>query len=199
VDATRLGGDIRLLRVRRGWSQSRLAKEVGRSRWVIGEIEAGRGGRLRMDVLATIAIALGGRLSVRLQYQGEGLDRLRDRDHARIVEWIVAELIALGWEVATEVSFNVYGERGVIDILAFHAGSGSLLVIEVKTVVPDVGGMLGTLDRKTRHAAEIAKARGWEARTVSKLLVMRDTTTTRRRVAEHMATFATDAQGQAAR
>ena len=26
-----------------------------------------------------------------------------------------------GWEVATEVSFNVYGERGSIDILAFHA------------------------------------------------------------------------------
>ena len=51
---------------------------------------------------------------------------------------MVARLRADGWEVATEVSFNVFGERGSIDILAFHPTTGALLVIEVKTVVPDV-------------------------------------------------------------
>ena len=40
--------------------------------------------------------------------------------------------------MATEVSFSVYGERGSIDILAFHASTGSLLVIEIKSVVPDM-------------------------------------------------------------
>lgn len=101
------------------------------------------------------------------------------------------ELLATGWEVATEVSFSIRGERGVIDVLAFHPTTGSLLVIEVKTVVPDVGGMLATLDRKVRLAAEVAAERGWMARTVSTLLVIRDTTTTRRRIAEHRAIFAT--------
>jgi hypothetical protein len=37
--------------------------------------------------------------------------------------------------------------------------TGALLVIEVKTVVPDVGGMLETLDRKVRLARELADAR----------------------------------------
>lgn len=32
-----------------------------------------------------------------------------------------------------EVSFSIYGQRGVIDILAWHAATRSLLVIELKT------------------------------------------------------------------
>lgn len=190
MDGVRFGSDVRLLRRHRGWSQERLAVAIDRSRWVVSEIEASRGDRFAVGVLTSVAIALGGHLTVRLHYQGEGLDRLRDRAHARQVEIVVRELVADGWEVATEVSFNVYGERGVIDVLAFHAETGSVLVIEIKTVVPDIGGMLATLDRKVRHAAAIAKERGWAARTVSRLLVIRDSTTTRRRVADHSAIFA---------
>ena len=39
-----------------------------------------------------------------------------------IVERVVASSVsAEGWLVATEVSFNIEGERGSIDVLAFHA------------------------------------------------------------------------------
>src|SRR5688572_2019460 len=67
-----------------------------------------------------VVAALGGYLAIRIQYHGEGLDRLRDRRHAALVDLLVARLRRDGWEVATEVSFNVYGERGSIDILAFE-------------------------------------------------------------------------------
>ena len=96
---------------------------------------------------------------------------------------------ALDWLAATEVSFNVYGERGTIDILAFHEPTGSLLVIEIKSVVPDLQAMLGSLDRKTRLAADIARERGWRVRSVSRLLVLPDDRTARRRVERHDATF----------
>lgn len=139
--------------------------------------------------MATVVAALGGRLSVRILYQGVGLDRLRDRAHARVVEAVVRDLLANGWQVATEVSFNVFGDRGVIDILAFHPPTGALLVVEATTVVPDVGGMLANLDRKVRIAPGIARRRGWPVRSVSRLLVMRDTATARRRVAEHASIF----------
>jgi DNA-binding XRE family transcriptional regulator len=43
MDVVRFGGDIRLLRARRGWTQVQLATEAKVSRWVIAEIEAGRG------------------------------------------------------------------------------------------------------------------------------------------------------------
>lgn len=143
-----------------------------------------------MEQLADLAAATGGYPSIRIQFHGEGLDRFRDRDHAALVDQLVEILRVLGWEVATEVSFNEYGERGSIDILAFHPETGALLVVEVKTVVPDVGGMLATLDRKVRLARGIAAARGWQVQTVSRLLVLPDASTARRRVEQHDATFA---------
>jgi hypothetical protein len=139
--------------------------------------------------LIRVVTALGGYLAIRIQYHGEGLDRLRDRRHAALVDQLVARLRDEGWEVATEVSFNVFGERGSIDILAFEPRSGALLVIEVKTVVPDIGGMLATLDRKVRLAIELANARGWRVRTVGRLLVLPEVRTARRRIDEHEATF----------
>ncbi len=135
--------------------------------------------------------AVGGYLSVRVLFRGEGLDRLRDRQHAALVEAMVTRLQADGWIVVTEVSFNVFGERGSIDILAFHAPTETLLVVEVKTVVPDVGGSLETLDRKVRFAPDIARERGWRVRAVARLLVLPETSSARRRIADHLSTFAT--------
>ena len=190
VDMTRFGADVRLLRRRKGWSQRRLAGESKVARWVVVTIEAGRGERIRPSLLAAVVVALGGRISIRVLYQGEGLDRLRDQRHAALVEAIVRLLRASGWEVATELSFNVYGERGSIDVLAFHPATRALLVVEVKSVVPDVGGMFMTFDRKVRLAGEIARKQlGWEASTVSRLLVLPEQRTARRRVVEHAATF----------
>ena len=76
-----------------------------------------------------------------------------------------------------------------IDVLAYHPGVRILLVIEVKSVVPDVQATLVTLDRKERLALEIARERGWTAIAVSRLLVIRDDRTARRRVEQHAATF----------
>jgi hypothetical protein len=89
-----------------------------------------------------------------------------------------------------EVTFNIRGERGSIDILAFHAGTGVILVVEVKSVVPDLQATVFTLDRKSRLAVEIARARGWRAVSVGRILVVADGRTSRRRVAAHEATFA---------
>jgi transcriptional regulator with XRE-family HTH domain len=181
MDAVRFGSDVRLLRRRRGWSQRRLAAEAKVSRWAIAAIEAGRAGDLRLDRLTAIVTALGGYLSVRILYQGEALDRLRDRRHAALVDE--------GWDVATEVSFNVFGERGAIDILAFHRATATLLIVEVKTVLPDVGGLLAALDRKVRLALQIARARGWPVRHIARILVFPEASTARHRIDEHAATF----------
>ncbi len=93
------------------------------------------------------------------------------------------------WVSLPEVSFSIYGERGIIDILAWHAPTRSLLVIELKTELADIQETLGTLDRKVRLARAIAKDRGWDAKTVSAWLVVADGSTNRRRVAAHSATF----------
>ncbi len=93
-------------------------------------------------------------------------------------------------EVVPEATFNRYGERGSIDILAWHPGHTALLIVEVKSVMPDVQALLSGIDRKQRIAPGLAADRGWRASTISRLIVLPDDRTARRRVATHDATFA---------
>jgi hypothetical protein len=117
-----------------------------------------------------------------VRWQGEGLDRLLDTAHAGLVEAVVTRLTHLGWETVVEASFAVAGERGSIDVFALHRQTASVLVVEVKSVVPDSQAMLLALDRKTRLARKLAEERGWPCRTVGRLLVLGDSTTARRRI-----------------
>jgi hypothetical protein len=140
--------------------------------------------------LEQVAAALGARVLVKLLWQGDGLDRLMDGRHAAVVEEVVRVLRAGQWSVATEVSFNEYGERGSIDILAFHPETRSLLVVEVKTTIVDAQELQSTLDRKFRLAPKLARDRGWQAVVTSKLLVVVDTRTNRRYADRLSETFA---------
>ena len=93
------------------------------------------------------------------------------------------------WVRAHEVSFAIYAERGIIDILAFHPSTGSLLVIELKTELISVEDVMATMDVRLRHATKIARDRGWTPRSVSAWLVFADSDTNRRRVRAHSATL----------
>ena len=190
MDVVRLGLGFRALRLRRRWRQSDVAAAVGVSRTLIARVERGRADTVTLRHLERIAAKLDSRLDVRLLWRGEALDRLLDARHAALVEATVRILHALAWLTGVEVSFNVRGERGSIDVLAFHPATRSLLVIEVKSVVPDLQAMLFALDRKVRLARQIARERGWDPVTISAVLVLPDDRTARRRLAAVAATLA---------
>lgn len=157
MDTVRFGRQVRALRRRRGWRQVDLARSARTSRTSISRVELGHADEVTVRALNAIAGALSARLDLRLSWNGEGLDRLLDADHAALVEEVARALRALEWSVKVEVSFNIRGERGSIDVLAFHPGTGVVLVVEVKSVVPDVQATLHVLDRKSRLALEIAR------------------------------------------
>ncbi len=189
MDAIRFGLGIRALRRRRGWTQAELATAAGLSQSAISRVERGVADRLTVRSLDRVAGAIGARIRITVLADGENLDRLLDRDHAALVEQVTRLLLARGWEVAPEATFSIYGERGSIDVLAFHPPTGSLLVIEVKSAIPDVQATIAGIDRKVRLAAQVARDRGWHVSSVSRWLVVPDTTTTRRRLEQHAATF----------
>jgi hypothetical protein len=157
----------------------------------VSRIERGEAAHLTVRTLERVGSALGARVSLHVLFQGEALDRLLDAAHAGLVDMVVSLLRAHGWDVVTEATFSVYSERGSIDVLGFHAATGSLLVVEVKSVVPDMQAMLAGIDRKVRLAPVVARERGWSANSVSRLLALPDDRTARRRVAAHAATFDT--------
>jgi transcriptional regulator with XRE-family HTH domain len=165
-----------------GWRQVDLATAAGVSRSFVSDVERGLIGHGHLPGVERLCVALGADLDVRVRWRGEGIDRLLDESHADLVERTIALLQEFGWNTAVEVTVNEYGDRGSVDVLAWHAASRSLLVVEVKSVVVDAQGTLMPLDRKTRLGAKIGEQRGWEPASVSRLLVTWDGTTNRRRV-----------------
>ena len=153
--------------------------------------ESGNARGLRVGTLFDAADGLGASVDLRLRWSGENLDRLLDAAHSALVEDLLTLLRGEGWEVAVEVSFSIYGERGSIDVLAFHGGTATLLVCEVKSVVPDAQALFSGLDRKVRLAPRVARDRGWAAESVAALVVVGDSGTARRRVANLETSFAT--------
>jgi transcriptional regulator with XRE-family HTH domain len=191
MDTVRLGLSLRALRLRRRLTQAGLAALAGVSRATIARLERGHADQVTVRRLVNVTAELGATLNVRVLWHGEALDRLLDASHADMTDAVLRLLRDAAWQVATEVSFNDFGDRGTIDILAFHPPTRSLLVIEVKSVVPDLQAMLGTLDRKVRVAPRIASERGWRVATVSRLVVLPADRTARRRVDRHAAIFDT--------
>jgi len=159
------------------------------SRGVVAGVEQGRAERVTVLTLERVARPLRARVVCQLDWDGPALDRLLDERHASLVEATIGLLGVAGWETLPEASFSLAGERGSIDILAWHPAYRALLVVEVKSTIADVQRTLFVLDRKLRLAPRVGTDRGWTSSSVSKLLVVNDDRTSRRRVGTHRAIF----------
>ena len=190
MDGYRLGAVCRALRIRKGWRQIDLGTKSGTSRSAVSRLERGLVRDLGVDDLLRILEALGGRLDFVVRWQGGELDRLLNARHSALHEAVARFFRQLPeWTIAPEVSFAINGERGIVDILAWHAASRTLLVIELKTDIVDINELMGTLDRKRRLAARIARERGWFPANVGVWLIVGNSSTNRRRVHTHATTL----------
>jgi len=80
---------------------------------------------------------------------------------------------------------NWYGERGVVDLVAWHGGSRTLLLIELKTELADVNDLLADTDRRRRLAVKIAEPFGWQPVTIAQWVAIAGSRTNERRLAAH--------------
>jgi transcriptional regulator with XRE-family HTH domain len=189
VDVIRFGRAIRALRRRQHLRQVDVSGRAGISQSAWSRIERGRVGRVPFAKLRAAGEALGAEVELTVRWQAEGIDRLLDEAHSAIVDAVVRLLASSGWETQVEVSFAINGERGSVDVLAWHPESRIVLVGEVKSVVPDVQSMLHVLDRKARLGPAIARERGWSPRSIARVLFLAESRTSRRRLATHAAIF----------
>ena len=191
MDQQRFGGAIRGVRRRRRMTQAELGRRARVSQSTISRIERGHLGTIDLATIQSVAAVLDVRVELLARWRAGDLDRLINARHSALHDAVARELGALpGWIFQPEVSFAIWGERGVIDILAFHAKRNALLVIELKTEIVDVNELVATLDRKIRLARDIATRRGWAVRgdaTVSAWVIVADGRTNRRRVQAHAA------------
>ena len=190
MDELRIGRIVRALRHRLGITQTTLADRATCSQSTISLIERGRLDGVSPPTLRRVLRELDAELVLLVRWRGGGLDRLLDERHAGLGEAVSQLLTADGWEVVPEVSFSIFGERGSIDLLAWHAATRTLLVIELKSELTSIEETLRRHDAKVRLASRIAEERfGWRPVAVGRLLVLPEGRTPRRHVERHATLF----------
>ena len=194
MDDLRLGSALRSVRVRKRLRQIDVAARAGVSDSLISRMERGHLDEMTVGSIRAVATALEIRIDLTARWRAGDLDRLLNARHSELHE-VVARHFAEQlpeWVLQPEVSFAVYGERGIIDIFAWHPRLRALLVIELKTDIADVNELVGTVDRKGRHAIRIAIDRGWigprdPRPSVSIWVIVASGHTNRRRIQAHSA------------
>lgn len=178
------GHDAFRIRTDSGATQSEVSREAGIDRSHYSRIEAGTA-NASLESMVAISTALGADISVRL-FPGSG-PRLTDRHQARMIEVTLRALAAV-WRPFIEVPVS-RPARGVIDLVLERRDAGLLVATEAYSE-------LRRLEQQIRWSAEKAASLGSSdlvgaglEPTVSRLLVLRSTATTRRLARDFEATL----------
>jgi hypothetical protein len=187
TDDGRLAKASRLLRRRAGWRQV----DVPGSRRVTQEIEAGRAGQIKLDLLRRHFAALDASVRLTPWWNGAALDRLLDESHAQVVDAVARVLPTYGFNrVRTEHTFSDFGERGSIDVFAGNEERKAVFVGEAKSEWGSIEETLRRQSVKVRLARKLAlSAFGWKPLCVASVLVLPDRSTNRRIAARYGASL----------
>jgi transcriptional regulator with XRE-family HTH domain len=185
VNDVEVGSIIRAVRIRRGLRQSDVAAAAGISQPTVSLIEGGRLDRLSVAVVRRVAAAVGVSLPFAPRWRGPELARLLDEKHAAMVRGVVDYLSRLGWQPVPEHTFNLRGERGAVDVLAWHPVLRAVLIVEVKSQIVDLQDLLSSLDRKRRLGPALARELGWRPLVIGAVLVLPEETQARNAVRVH--------------
>jgi transcriptional regulator with XRE-family HTH domain len=187
MDDQRFGTAVRAVRLRLGWRQRDVADRAGVSTSVISRLERGHVSTLTLATIRRVSACLDMGADLAPRWRGGELDRVLASGHAALADAVVADLSTRGWLVRPEVTFSIWGERGSIDLLAYHPARRALLVVELKTDLVDPHGLIAQVDRYRRLAGRIAVSAGWPARVIGAWVIVEESTRNRRRLASHAA------------
>lgn len=160
-------------RIRLDITQRQLAASVGVGRGYIAMLESGRANPT-LAIVNRVGEALGldfeliGRPPVIIGQVQQG-----DLVHARCSGYADRRLGQAGLATAREVEVIHGRSHGWIDLLAFEPRTGTLLIVEIKTRIDDLGAIERQVGWYERSAFAIAEKLGWHPRrSVSWLLVL---------------------------
>lgn len=166
-----LGQLVHTARMRLDISQRQLGRAAGVSGAYVAMIEAGTANPT-VAVIERLATALG--IDIELAGRGPVVIGPRQRDlvHARCSAHVSRRLTGAGLAVVREVEITTGRVRGWIDILAYDRASGTLLVIEIKTRLDDIGAVERQVSLYERTARATAATHGWRVKRVHVWLLL---------------------------
>lgn len=186
MDDAKLGAAVRAVRIRKRLTQADLAQKASVRPSDVSHLERGLLDTLSVSTVRRIAAALGMWLEITPRWRGVDLVRLVNSAHAALQGAVLRHFgRSPGWTTMSEVSYSIYGERGAIDVLAWHAATRTALIIELKTLLVDPGELVRKMGERARLVHRIAADQGWRPEVVAQWVILTDTRTNRRHVAAH--------------
>ena len=190
VDDRRFGLVLRAVRRRRRLRQTDVAQRSRVSQATVSNLERGRVGGMTLDTVRSVGKALEVGVGLEARWRGPELARLLDEEHAATVERLARYLRARGWLVELEYGFNRYGDRGSVDVLGWQPSRRVLLIVEVKTSLPDLQDLFSSMARKMRVVPPLLRAeREWQPASVGLVLVVTGSRANRSVIERHRMSF----------
>jgi len=182
MEELKAGRVLRVVRRRHGLTQAKLAQMAGVSQQTVSSIERGHADSATLGLVKSVARPLGITIDLVFKWKGLELDRLVDARHARVVRAVVA-LLGDDWQVVVEYTFNHYGDRGSVDVMAWKAAKQAIILVEVKSELDSLEAVLRSMDVKLRVVPGLVlREKGWCAKAIGSVLVLPDESTSRRAV-----------------
>ena len=171
--ASRIGDVAKTTRESIGWTQRELATRLATSQSAIQRLESGRQAFLDVRLVSAAFEVLGVRIGMDNATLGLAQRRdQRDLVHACCLAYVGRRLRPLGWDVRLEVEVGSGRIRGWIDLLAYRAVDRSLLCIELKTELDDIGRIQRSVGWYIREAPAAARAIGWRPHAIGSALLI---------------------------
>lgn len=152
-------------------TQAELAAAVGVSRSSIAGIETAR-----VNATLDVVMRIGDVLGLDLEIVGRSPSVIDPRPsgvvHGRCSAYAGRRFGRHGWSIRREVEIIHGRSHGWIDLLAFHPGSATLVIVEIKTRLDDLGAIERQLAWYERAAREVAATMGWRPVTIVSWLLL---------------------------
>lgn len=154
-------------------TQDELADRVGVTRGYIAGIEMGRANPT-LDVVAKVAAALDVEVDWHIRPPViHAAGQTGDLVHARCSAYVGRRLRAAGLLTVREVEIVHARSHGWVDLLAYDRDTRTLLLVEVKTRLDDLGALERQIGWYERSALDAARRLSWRpSRVVTWLVVL---------------------------
>jgi DNA-binding XRE family transcriptional regulator len=152
-------------------TQQTLADAVGVSRAHIASVESGRCNP-SLDLVVRIGDTLGLELDLVAHPPVVIAGRQREIVHARCSGYLDRQFRRAGWVTKREFEVVHGRSHGWIDLLAFDRRTGTLVIVEIKTRLDDLGAIERQLGWYERNVDRIGRQLGWRPKRMVAWLVM---------------------------
>lgn len=182
----KIGDRVRVVRLKRRLTQVDVATAAGLRPIEVSHLERGVLDELTIGMMRRIVAVIGMHIDLVPKWKSVDLEREMVGAHDALQAAVLRLIRATPrWVAEAEVTYSFFGDRGAIDILAWHEASRTLLIIELKTLLVEPAGIKRRNDERRRRGPEIGAERGWRPQAVAVWVILTDTRTNRARAARN--------------